>query len=313
MLRLAEGGSVSLTSSEYARVIELSERVSWKLDEVFPEGASLDFGKPFMPGAMSADVQLPFLTASEALVLNQIYGNSYAWLFYFVEAYIVEMAMQHAQAEIHRDDLKLRALLRFAEEEVKHQQMFLRFRAMFDRDFGSPVDLVDSPQAVARVILARSPMAVLLVTLHLELITQSHFVDCIQDSGELDPLFQSLFRRHWVEEAQHAKLDAMEIVKLRREADAAAVQTTIDDYFAIAGAFAGLLEAQAKLDVSSLARATGRTFSSEQVTAIEERQRRSYHRTFLRSGVTNAQFVEFLGEHFPAALAGARQAAVAYA
>jgi hypothetical protein len=304
---------MSILSTDYGRVVENSERVAWRLNEVFPAGVALDFSKSFMPTAMFAAHSLEFLRDDERLKLNQIFGNSYRYLFYFVEAYIIDMAMRHAEAELYGDDDNLRAMLRFAEEEVKHQQMFIRFGEMFDRGFGTTCDLVENPQAVAQVILAKSPMAVTLVTLHLEIITQAHYVDCMRDRGEMEPLFQSLFKYHWIEESQHAKLDALEILKLRRTASPEVVQQAIDDYFAIAGAFAGLLAAQAKLDVSSLERAVGRTFSADERTAIEDAQKRSYNRAFLWSGVTNTMFLEFLAEYFPNALAGAAQAAEAFA
>ena len=98
-----------------------------------------------------------------------IRDSAYAYLFYFVEAYIVTATMEHARAELYGDEIVLRTLLRFTEEEVKHQQMFLRFGELFDRDFGTEVGLTDSPQEVAGYILSKSPMAVLLVTLHLEI------------------------------------------------------------------------------------------------------------------------------------------------
>ena len=184
---------MSILASDYAKCIELSERIAWKINEVFTKEASLNFRLPFMPSTMFRAGELPFLSAEETLKLNQIYGNSYRYLFYFDEAYIINMAMEHARAELYGDEDNLRAMLRFAEEEVKHQQMFMRFGEMFERDFGSACDLVESPQAVAEVILSKSPMAVTLVTLHLELITQAHYVDCMRDSNELEPLFRSLF------------------------------------------------------------------------------------------------------------------------
>jgi hypothetical protein len=283
------------------------------VNDVFPAGAALDFQKWFMPKAMFAGNDLAFLNADERRKLNQIYGNAYAYLFYFVEAYIIDMAMRHAEAELYGNDDNLRAMLRFAEEEVKHQQMFLRFGEMFKSSFGSECDVVPNPQAVAQVILSKTPMAVTLVTLHLEIITQAHFVECMRDDKDMDAQFVSLFRHHWMEESQHAKLDALELTKLRRDATPEMVQQAIDDYFAIAGAFAGLLGEQAKLDVVSLERALGRTFSTEERQAIETAQRKSYHRTFLGSGVTNTTFLEFLAEHFPGALPGAAQAAAAFA
>jgi len=304
---------MSILNTDYAKVVELSERVAWRVDDVIAHGAALDFSKTFMPKAMFVADELTFLSASEKLKLNQIYGNSYGYLFYFVEAYIIDMAMRHAQAELYGDDDALRAMLRFAEEEVKHQRLFLRFGDMFNQGFGTPCDVVESPQAVAEVILSKSPMAVTLVTLHLELITQAHYVECMRDSAEIEPLFQSLFKHHWMEEAQHAKIDVLELVKLRQHATPEQVQQAVDDYFAIAGAFAGLLANQAKLDVVSVERAIGRTLSPTEREAVESAQRRSYNRAFLWSGVTNTVFLEFLAEHFPAALAPAAAAAAAFA
>lgn len=266
-----------------------------------------------MPASMFMAQSLSFLDEQEQLKLNQIFGNAYRYLFYFVEAYIIDMAMRQAEAELYRNGDKLRAMLRFADEEVKHQQMFRRFGDMFERGFGSACDLVANPEDVAQVILEKSPLGVTLTTLHLEIITQSHYVDCMRDRKDLEPLFQSLFKHHWLEEAQHAKLDALEIAELRRDASPEVVQQAIDDYFATATAIAELLAAQAELDVGSLERATGRTYTDEQRAAVESAQRRSYNRAFLWSGVTNTLFLEFLAEHFPNALGGAAQAAEAYA
>jgi hypothetical protein len=304
---------MSILAADYGKVVDLSERVAWRVSDVVPDGAKLDFSRPFMPVAMFVGHELPFLDAAEKLKLNQIFGSSYAYLFYFVEAYIIDMAMRHAQAELYGDDDNLRAMLRFADEEVKHQKMFLRFREMFDEGFGSPCDTVPNPQSVAEAILSKSPMAVTLVTLHLELITQAHYVDCIRDGGDLEPLFRSLFKHHWLEESQHAKIDVLEILKLRAAAAPAQVQQAIDDYFAIASAFAGLLAEQGKLDVASLERAIGRTLPPAERAAVEKAQIRSYQRAFLWSGVTNTLFLEFLAENFPGALAGAAQAAEAFA
>ena len=75
------------------------------------------------------------------------------------------------------DPAALRALFRFADEEVKHQQLFGRFREAFERDFGVPCDVIENPQAVAEVILSKAPMAVVLTTLHIELVTQQHYVE----------------------------------------------------------------------------------------------------------------------------------------
>lgn len=304
---------MSILATDYRKCVEISERVAWKLDEVVPPGSALDLHKSFMPAGMFFAQDLHFLSTDEKRRLNQIFGNAYRYLFYFVEAYIINMAMEHARAELYGDEHTLRALLRFAEEEVKHQQLFLRFGELFDASFGTPCDLVESPQAVAEVILSKSPMAVLLVTLHLEIITQAHYVDAMRDNKEMEPLFAGLFKYHWLEEAQHAKLDVLQLVKLRADCSDEQAQTAINDYFDIVGAFAGLLAAQAKLDVGSLERALGRSFSEAEQAAIEAAQRRAYQRAFLFDGLTNNLFLEFLAENFAPALARAQQVSALYA
>ncbi len=135
----------------------------------------------------------------------------------------------------------------------------------------------------------------------------------MRDNDEIEPLFAALFKYHWVEEAQHAKLDALELQKLRPDASEEQVQKAIDDYFDIITAFAGLLAAQAKLDIGSFERALQRTFSEEERTAIENAQRRAYPRAFLYDGLVNSQFLEFVGPLFPAALERAKQCSTLYA
>lgn len=304
---------MSILATDYSKCVELSERVAWRVEEVVPPDGRLDFSMPFMPKAMFFGDHLSFLDKSEKLKLNQIFGNSYSYLFYFVEAYIINMAMKHAQAELYGDDNNLRALLRFAEEEVKHQQLFQRFNDMFSKQFGSPCELVDSPQAVAEVILSKAPMAVLLVTLHLEILTQAHYIDSMRENKEMEPLFASLFKYHWLEESQHAKLDVLELMKLRRDADEEQIEIALKDYFDIIGAFAGLLSAQAKLDITTLERSTGRTFSEAERGEIEVAQRRAYQRGFLYDGLTNPLFREFLAENFPSAVERATQTGALYA
>ncbi|MBL9040313.1 MAG: diiron oxygenase [Myxococcales bacterium] len=290
---------MSILNTDYRKCLDASERVSWTLTSVVPANAKLSFSRPFMPAGMHLAQQLDSLTSAEKLKLNQIFGRAYAYLFYFVEAYIVAATMEHARAELYGDEITLRTLLRFTEEEVKHQQMFLRFGELFDRDFGTEVGLTDSPQEVAGYILSKSPMAVLLVTLHLEILTQAHYVDAMKDDAEIDPLFVSLFRHHWMEEAQHAKLDALELEKLREGASPEQIAQAEQEYAEIIAAFAGLLGRQAVLDVTSLEMALGKTFDPQVREQIQQAQSLSYRRAFLWYGLTNPVFLEYLTERFP--------------
>jgi hypothetical protein len=286
------------TNFDYESCVRASERISWKLDDVFPPDMKLDFALRFLPEAMAGSAELGFLSQSEQLKLNQITGNSYLYLFYFVEEYILASVVQHANAEMFGDPAALRALLRFADEEVKHQQLFTRFRGAFERDFGVACDVLSNPQAVAEVILSKTPMAVMLTTLHLELVTQQHYVEGYRE-GEvkgLDPFFASLLKHHWLEESQHAKIDALELAKLAEGATAAQIDTAIDDYIGILGAFSGLLAQQGQLDAASLERAAGRAFDDAETKAIAGHQARTYRRALIVMGLDNPMFTKYLAQ-----------------
>lgn len=283
----------------YENIISASERANWALDEVIPASQGLDFTKKFLPEALVGAAQLDFLTAPEKLKLNQVRGNAYAHLFQFVEEYIVATCVQHASAEVFGEEQNLRAMLRFAEEEVKHQLLFKRFLAAFAKSFGTPCEGIPSQEAVAGVILGKSPMAVMAITLHLEVMTQQHYVQCVADSNDIDPTFKKMLKSHWAEESQHAKLDALTLRKLAKTSTPEQRKTAVKDYCDLIDALTGLLGQQAELDVKSLEKALGRTFSAEQRNTLLASQNRSYRQTFVNWGITNPFFVETVEAVFP--------------
>jgi hypothetical protein len=286
---------------DYASCVRNSEKVAWKIDDVMPVGTKLDFTRNFLPAALAGRGDIGFLSPDEARKLNQITGNAYLNLFGFVEEYIIAVAVQHAHAEMFGNHDAIRALVRFADEEVKHQALFHRYVDAFKRDFGHECGVLGSAADVAGVILSKSPIAVMLVTLHLEIMTQAHYVECVKDASDLDPLFAKLLRHHWLEESQHARIDALELDKLVSVATPPALETAFADYLGLIDAFDGLLKAQADMDVPALSRATGRTFTPEQAAAIVAAQHRGYRHTFLVYGMTNANFLENLAKISPAA------------
>src|SRR5262249_55751861 len=149
------------------------------------------------------------LDDSEKLKLNQIRSYTYLHLFRVTEEYILPSVLDHAQASVHGDDHEMRALLRFAEEEAKHIQLFKWFVREFEDGFGTPCGGIGPAEEIAAAILRHSRLGVFLTTLHIEWMTQRHYVDSVKGAPDLDPLFCSLLKHHWLEEAQHAKLDTL--------------------------------------------------------------------------------------------------------
>lgn len=285
---------------DYEACIRNSEKANWRLDDVMPAGTALDFSLPFLPDALAHTRRIACLNAHEQMVLNQIAGNAYLNLFGFVEEYILATTIQHAEAALFGDRAATRALLRFSEEEAKHQILFRRYRASFEAGFGAPCGVLESAGEVAQVIMSKSPIAVMITTLHLELMTLQHYTECVRDDAGMDPLFKKLLKHHWMEESQHALIDAYELDKLLDEATPEAIDRAFDDYLDIGAAFAGLLEAQAKMDVDSLAGKLGRSFTDAERAEIAASQKRGYIQTFLIYGMTNPDFVSFLGKISPA-------------
>lgn len=298
---------------DYETLIHLSERVAWRIDDVINQTTRLDFQRAFLPDSLVLADEIRCLSPAEKLTLNHIRGNSYVHIFAFIEEYIIAVAVRHASAEIFGDELTLRALLRFAEEEAKHQTMFKRFGEVFAGSFQTPCGVIGEAETVAGLILAKSPIAVLLVTLHLELTTQQHFVECFREGKEeVDPLFRQMFRSHWLEESQHAKIDVLELEKLAMETDEAGLQRAFADYIDLVGAFDDLLTEQAQLDVESLSAAIGRELGATDRAEILNVQKKAYRSTFLVSGMTNPSFIKWIGELHPAFPARVAEIAARY-
>jgi hypothetical protein len=282
----------------YDKIIANSEKVAWKLDEILPATQKLDFSKQFLPDSLVLAGDATFLTPQERLKLNQIRGNSYAHLFQFVEEYIVANCVQYAHADMFGEEQGLRAMLRFAEEEVKHQLLFKRFQQLFSTSFGSPCGGLPSQEAVAGVILSKSPMAVMTITLHLEVMTQQHYTQCVSSDAEIDPLCKGMLKAHWMEEAQHAKLDDVTLRKLAATSTPEQRKTAVKDYCDLLDALSGLLNEQAKLDLQSLETALNKTFSEAQRKTLLECQQKAYRTTFVTWGATNPSFVAAANEVF---------------
>lgn len=282
---------------DYRSNLEASEKVNWKIEDVIG-GRTFDFSKAFLPESLAGVNGIRCLNAAEKLKLNQIRGFTYLYLFGLVEEYILPAVIEHAEGSAHGDDYEMRALLRFAEEEAKHIQLFKWFVKEFEKGFGTPCGAIGPATEIAAAILNHSRLGVFLATLHIEWFTQRHYVESVKDNAaeRLDPLFSSLLKHHWLEESQHAKLDTLIIDKIASALDPAKVEAGIDDYMDIGKFLDGGLAGQVQLDLESLQKAIGRALSAEEKAEIVEAQTKAYRWTFLVSGMTHPNFDRSLRE-----------------
>ena len=229
-----------------------------------------------------------------------------------MEEYIVEATIDYLAATSTDERDAVRALSRFADEEMKHQQLFGRYGQAFDRGFGNSCETLDSAAEVAKVILGKSPVAVLFTTMHIELMTLQHYTECVKDDTDIDPLFAKLLKCHWLEESQHAKIDALELRKAISQATPAAIDQAFEEYFEILGALDGLLGQQAQMDLRSLSAKLGRELTAEESDEISRSQHRAYRKTFLVAGLTNPTWTENMREISPEGQAEAKRRAEGY-
>ena len=285
---------------DYAATLAASQKINWKLEDVIQQ-RTLDFQRPFLPEALAGVAGIRCLNAHEKLKLNQIRGFSYLYLFAVVEEYIVPAVIEHAGMTPQDDDNELRALLRFAEEEAKHIQLFKWFVAEFQRGFGTPCGGIGPAKQIAAAILNHSRAGVFLATLQIEWMTQRHYIESVKDNAaeRLDPLFVSLLRHHWMEESQHAKLDTLIVDKLASGLDPQKIEGAVDDYMDIGKLLDGGLAQQVELDLESLQKAIGRVLSADEKAEIRAAQMKAYRWTFLLSGITHPTFDKSLRELSP--------------
>jgi len=279
----------------YADVLQNSLKVAWTERQVL-EGRDFDYSRRFLPNRLSGVDGIGCLDDREKLKLNQIMGNAYCHIFGYVEEYIIPQALEAAQRDVYGNETRLRALLRFAEDESKHQELFRRSTALFEKGFGVRCGLIPAREEVARMVLSKSRLCSYLLTSMIEWLTQLHYLEHVRDRGELDGLFRDLVRYHWMDEAQHAKIDSLLIDEITQEIAEEDRESAIDELLELGGAVDGLLSTQADLDLGSLETAIGRTLSEREKAEIKAHTHRAYRWTFLVSGLEHPNFVQIVRE-----------------
>ena len=279
----------------YAACLQPAEAKAWTVEECFA-GRDFDFTNRFLPERIAGVDGIGCLDGDAKRMLNQIRANSYCHLFAFVEEYIVPMVIDHARADVDGDETRLWSLLRFAGEELKHQEMMRRAVEQFQVGFGVECGLIGGREQVAEAVLATSPLTALLLTSMIEWFTQSHYTEHVQGGADLDELFRDLLRFHWIDESRHARMDSLLIDEVADGLSEAERDQAIDELLQLGGAVDGLLGDQVELDIDALQAATGRTFSEAERDQIRTHQRRAYRWTFLVSGLEHPNFVRIVDQ-----------------
>ena len=285
----------------YEATLASSLRAAWRIEDVLPEGAQLDFSRNLLPEGLARTDSAPGLTAGQRRTLNHIRGHEYLSIFGLVEEFILPFVLDHARPQLNGDDSRVRALLNFASEEAKHIHLFKLFHERFTEAFGTACDVIGPPEAIAAEVLRHDPLAVALLILHIEWMTQRHYVESVRVDTDLDPLFKSLLKHHWMEEAQHAKLDTLMVEALAQGRDEAGIQAALDEYLEMGMFLDNGLKAQAEMNLEALEKASGAALAGDVGQALLEQQHQALRWTYIGSGMTHPKFVATLAAMSPAA------------
>ena len=295
----------------YQATLASSLRAQWQLDDVLRADQDLDFSRNFMPESLARTAALDSLNPFEQRVLNQISAHQYLCIFGVVEEFILPFLLDHARPHLLGDDWRVRAILNFASEEAKHIHLFKRFHQAFVRGFPVECQMIGPSEAIGAKILSHDPLAVGLVILMIEWMTQQHYLGSIRDDGDLDPLFKSLMKHHWMEEAQHAKLDTLIVDALAEGRSETQIDQAIDEFFEIGGFLDDGLKLQAGFNLDALETAIGRKVENRDEILAQQHQAARW--TYIGSGMVHERFKEALQAISPRAAERIAEAAPVFA
>jgi hypothetical protein len=294
MLAMQSTQQPGVDSTRYAKCIEVSKRIRWDIDRDVIRHREFDFSKKFLPDGLSFVDRVPFLGAGERRLLSQIQGRSYANIFGLIERYISAKMLELSRDYWLGDQIALEALVRFTDEELKHQALFRRIETLIGAGMPAGYSLLPRPNDVASVVLSKSTWSVLALTCLIELFTQAHYRASIEPDSELSPLFKDVFLFHWKEESQHAILDELEWVRENAKLTPEARDGAVDDLIALVGAVDGILQAQSAADAHYFVETCGRPLTVTEVETVKATVLAAYRWQYIGSGVQIPHFGKLL-------------------
>jgi hypothetical protein len=280
-------------TAKYARSIEASKKVRWEIDRDVIKGRRFDTARKYLPDGLSLLRQLG-LSDTETRFASQIQGRTYANVFGLVERFITAKLLEVGREHSLGDQHALEALVRFSDEEIKHQELFRRIEAMIGETMPAGYRFGADPDAVARAVLSHSTWAVLVLTLHIELFVQLHYRQSIEPDEGLSELFKDVFLFHWKDECQHAMLDELELKRHDTLLGAEERERGVDDFIALVQAVDGILQEQAREDATYFASQCGRAVDSGEAARIAAHFLKAYRWQYILSGAGHPRFQSIL-------------------
>jgi hypothetical protein len=280
---------------DYAKCIEISKRVRWDIDKDVIRGREFDLSQKFLPDGLSKVDQLDFLSSDQKRFLSQIQGRTYANMFGFVERFIVAKILEITRGHWLGDQVALEALVRFCDEELKHQELFRRIEPMMAVRMPEGYKFPHQPDAVAAAVLEKSTWAVLVLILEIELFTQEHYRQSIEPDENLSPLFKDIFFFHMKEETTHALMDELEWPLEDKKLTPTERDRAVNELIVLVAVVDGLLQAQSKADVDYFLKVCNPLLGKGEIDRIRDGVLKAYRWQYVFSGTEHPRFRTALG------------------
>ena len=282
--------SYVVPSERFARCIASSKRVRWDIETDVIRGRRLDRANKFLPEGLTLASRLDFFSPDERIYFSQVQGRTYANMFGLVERFIGAKVLELSRDYWLGDQVALEALVRFGDEELKHQALFRRVEALTAEVMPPGYSFAWDPNQVAAAVLSKSSWAVLALTLHIELFTQSHYRESIREDADLSELYKDVFFFHWKEECQHAIMDELEWRRIDAGISPAARNIGVDELIQLVGAVDGIVQGQAAADRDYFARTCGRRLTEFETGMVQQTLLEAYRWQYILSGARHPHF-----------------------
>jgi DNA-binding Lrp family transcriptional regulator len=215
-------------------------------------------------------------------------------MFGFVERFIVAKILEITRNHWLGDQVALEALVRFCDEELKHEELFRRMERMIDRGMPPGYAFPWDPNAVAGAVLSKSTWAVLGLIYQIELFTQTHYKESIEPDDNLSDLYNDVFLFHWQEEVTHALMDELEWPLEDRKLTPAEREQAVTELIELVGDVDGILLSQSAADVDYFFRHCGRSLTKEERQKILTGVLQAYRWQYIFSGTSHRRFIALL-------------------
>ncbi|HXS89892.1 MAG TPA: diiron oxygenase [Steroidobacteraceae bacterium] len=287
-------------TARYRKCLHNAQKVTWDIDTDVIRFRQLDTDSKYLPDSLSLVTQLPFLNVGQQRLLSQVQGRTYAYLFGLIERCINAKVLELGRAHCLGDQTAVAALLKFVQDELKHQELFRRIEKLADLALPPGYRMTTDPNSAAGAILAKSTWAVLALTCFVEIFTQAHYLYSIRDDAELSPLFKDVFYYHWIEEVQHATLDEIEWQRVHDGMQPEAIDAAVTDFVELLRMVDGILQTQATADGEYFCSNSGAFFDRERCNAVKACLLKAYRLQYLVSGARIERFQRALSSKLTA-------------